>query len=112
LAIVGATGVGWTCTTAGQVVTCTTPGPIAAAGPHPNSIALTVTPGAAAVPGVTNTAVVTGGGDCDVTNNATADVTLVAVPVPVPTLSEWAFIMLALLLAAAGVVALRRRGTA
>jgi hypothetical protein len=33
-------------------------------------------------------------------------------PTPVPTLSEWAFIMLAVLLAAAGVVALRRRTSA
>ena len=33
-------------------------------------------------------------------------------PAPVPTLSEWAFIMLAVLLAAVGVVALRRRTSA
>jgi hypothetical protein len=50
---------------------------------------------------------VTGGGDCDVSNNGAADVTTVVVAVP--TLSEWAFILLALLLAAAGIVALRRR---
>jgi uncharacterized repeat protein (TIGR01451 family) len=112
LTAVAATGVGWTCTSAGQVVSCTTTGSVAAASPFPNSITLTVMPGLDAVPGLTNTATVTGGSDCDLTNNTTADITLVTLPIPVPTLSEWAFIMLAVLLAAAGVIALRRRTSA
>ena len=109
LTFVSATGVGWTCAAAGQVVTCTTNASAPARGPNPNNITVTVVPTAAAVPVVTNTARVSGGGDCDVTNNTTADVTPVSLTLPVPTLSEWAFIMLAVLLAAAGVVALRRR---
>jgi len=109
LTFVSATGVNWTCAATGQVVTCVTAASAPAAGPYANNITVTVKPAAAAVPGVTNTAAVTGGSDCDLTNNATADVTLVAVAVP--TLSEWAFIMLAVLLAAAGFVALRRRTT-
>lgn len=43
------------------------------------------------------------------TNTAGGCSTAAVPPTPVPTLSEWAFIMLALLLATAGVVALRRR---
>jgi len=111
LTFVSATGTGWTCSAAGQIVTCTSTTAAAGVSPSPNSITLTVTPTAAAVPGVTNTATVVGGGDCDVTNNATADVTLVTVPapIPVPTLSQWAFIMLAMLLAAAGILAMRSR---
>lgn len=106
LTFVSASGAGWTCAANGQIVTCTTTAS-APLGAYPNDITLTVTPGAGAVPGVTNIAAVAGGGDCDVTNNASADITVVATQVP--TLSEWAFIMLAVLLAAAGVVALRRR---
>ena len=101
LTFVSATGASWTCAAAGQVVTCTTTASL------PGSITLTVTPSASAVPSVTNAAVVAGGGDCDVTNNATSDVTLVALAVP--TFPEWAFLMLSVLLAAVGVVALRRR---
>jgi uncharacterized repeat protein (TIGR01451 family) len=111
LTFVSAAGVGWTCAAAGQIVTCTTAAATPSAAPSPNSITLTVTPTAAAVPSVTNNATVSGGGDCDVTNNKTADATVVLPVTPVPTLSEWAFIMLALLLAAAGVEALRRRAT-
>jgi uncharacterized repeat protein (TIGR01451 family) len=111
MTIVVATGVGWVCTAAGQLLTCTTQGPVAAAGPHPNAITLTVRPDATAVPSVINTAQVTGGGDCDAANNVTSDLTLVsaAAPIPVPTLSQWAFLMLAILLGAAGVLAIRKR---
>ena len=107
LTFVSAGGVGWSCAAAGQVVTCTSPAAI------PGSITLIVRPDADAVPAVTNNALVSGGGDCDVTNNATADVAVVTPaagsPVPVPTLSEWAMMMLAVALAVAGALALRRR---
>jgi hypothetical protein len=45
-------------------------------------------------------------------NNAAPASALLSVSAPVPALSEWAFIMLTVLLAAAGVVALRRRTSA
>ena len=45
-------------------------------------------------------------------NNAAPAAATLAVGISVPTLSEWAFIMLVVLLAAAGVVALRRRTSA
>jgi len=57
--IVG-TGTGWTCSAAGQTVTCTNPGPIANG--SPSTVTLTVSVGVAAVPSVTNTATVSGGG--------------------------------------------------
>jgi type VI secretion system secreted protein VgrG len=101
LTFVSAAGASWTCAANGQVVTCTSAASI------PEPLTLTVTPLAAAVPSVTNVAIVAGGGDCDLTNNAASDVTLVSNPTAVPTLPEWAFIMLALLLGGAGVVALR-----
>jgi type VI secretion system secreted protein VgrG len=46
------------------------------------------------------------------TNTINTQCLAVLLPAPVPTLSEWAFIMLAVLLATAGVVALRRRTSA
>ncbi len=108
LTFVSATGVNsWTCAAVGQVVTCTTPATVLGGGTLGNNITLTVVPTAAAVPTVTNRAVVSGGNDSNLDNNTTADITPVALAVP--TLSEWAFIMLAVLLAAAGVFALRRR---
>jgi len=107
LTFVSATGVNsWTCSASGQVVTCTTPAAVGN-GSLGNNITITVTPTAAAVPSVTNTAVVTGGGDSNPANNTTADVTLVVLSVP--TLPEWAMFGLLALLATAGTVALRRR---
>ena len=80
VAFVSARGVSWTCGAAGQVVACQ---PSAAI---PGNITLVVRPGVNAVPAVTNNAVVSGGGDCDLTNNGTADVAVVTVGTPVPTL--------------------------
>ena len=46
-------------------------------------------------------------------NNTTVDITIVGpTGTPVPTLSEWALILLTVLLAGTGTVALRRRTTA
>ena len=111
LAFVSATGTTWSCGAAGQVVTCTTAAVVGAAGPFPNNITLSVRPSAAAVPAVTNTAIVSGGNDCNLVNNSTADVTVVALPVPtpVPTLPEWALMCLVTLLCGAGVLTVRRR---
>jgi len=112
LTFVSATGVSWTCAASGQIVTCTTSGSVPAASGYPNKIALTATPLASAVPTVTNAATVTGGGDCDLTNNSAADISPVSGTIPVPTLSEWASITLVLALIAAGIVSLRRRSAA
>lgn len=110
LTFVSASGVGWTCAAAAQVVTCTTSAVATANGPFPNNINVTVLPSAAAVPAVTNTAVVSGGGDVTPQNNTTIDITIVGpAGTPVPTLSEWATIALVLMLGGVGVVALRRR---
>ena len=112
LTFVSAAGTGWTCGNVGQVVTCTNSTVIAASSSG-TSIALTVLPSAAAVPTVTNTATVSGGGDTVLTNNTTTDVTIVQPIVPpVPTMSQWATMALAGLLMMAGYVALRRRETA
>ncbi len=65
LTIVGTpSGTGWTCTssTATQL-SCTSNAAIAAGGTNPNLITLTVLPGAAAVPSVTNIATVSGGNE-------------------------------------------------
>jgi type VI secretion system secreted protein VgrG len=111
LTFVSATGVGWTCSASGQTVTCTN-GDFIAPGPGANSITLTVLPTAAAVPTVTNRAVVSGGGDAGPDDNTTIDVTVVSpipTPTPVPTLPQWAMIGLTLLLAFGGMAVVRRR---
>ena len=93
LRFVSAAGPGWTCAQAGQVVTCTS------AAALPGVITVTANPTVDAVPGVTNNATV-----------SASDRAVVAVAVP--TLPEWAFLMLAALLTAAGAIALRRRQSA
>lgn len=62
LGFVSATGSGWTCNAAGQVVTCTTTA-VLAIGATSTPITLTVLPAAAAVPSVINSARINGGGD-------------------------------------------------
>lgn len=62
LTYLSATGTGWTCAAAAQVVTCTSTTAIAA-GTAGNAITLTVGVAAAASPAVTNSARASGGGD-------------------------------------------------
>ncbi|MGB8694368.1 MAG: hypothetical protein WCD08_12755 [Steroidobacteraceae bacterium] len=57
LGYVSGVGGGWTCSAAGQVVTCTHPGPLDPAQAFPD-IALTVAVSGAALPSVSNTAIV------------------------------------------------------
>lgn len=57
LTYVGASGTGWTCGAVGQDVTCTRAGPLTSGATVPD-ITLTVSIGAAAYPGITNTAAV------------------------------------------------------
>ncbi|HEX6324330.1 MAG TPA: ice-binding family protein [Vicinamibacterales bacterium] len=109
LTFVSASGTGWACSAAGQVVTCTNSTVIAASGTGP-SITLVVLPGDAATPTATNRAVVSGGGDTVTTNNTTADVTIVSPLVPpVPTMAQWTLMLLMGLLVLGGGMALSRR---
>jgi uncharacterized repeat protein (TIGR01451 family)/fimbrial isopeptide formation D2 family protein len=77
LTYVSATGTGWACSAAGQIVTCTRPSPLNSGTSAP-AISLTVSVGAAAFPSVTNTASVTSGAFDNIpANNTTTDVTAV-----------------------------------
>ena len=76
LTFVSGTGPGWTCSAAGQVVTCTNPANLAAGGN--TSITLVVGVGPAAPPGVTNTATVNSPtADPNPANNTSSDPTTV-----------------------------------
>jgi uncharacterized repeat protein (TIGR01451 family) len=74
-----ATGTGWSCSAAGQVVTCTSNAAIAAGATNPNAITLTVAVGSSAVGTVTNSVSVSGGGEpaANNGNNSAFDSTLV-----------------------------------
>ena len=86
LTFVSGTGASWACAAAGQVVTCTNPGPITSGGS--STITLTVAIGAAASPSVTNRAWVTSPGDVNTGNNSAATTT----PVAVPTIPDLAIV--------------------
>ena len=110
LTFVSGSGTGWTCSNAGQTVTCTNSTVIAASSSG-NSITLTVLPATAGVPVVSNTATVSGGGDTDTTNNTTADVTVVApIVAPVPTVPQLAMMLMVVLLSGIAYASLRRQG--
>jgi uncharacterized repeat protein (TIGR01451 family) len=81
LTYVSATGTGWTCGAAGQVVTCTRAGPVTSGTTLP-AITLTVAVGAAAAPSVTNTATVASNTtlDPDATDNSSSVTRAVTVP--------------------------------
>jgi uncharacterized repeat protein (TIGR01451 family) len=80
LTYVSGVGAGWTCGAAGQVVTCTHP-PTLNSGSSLPPIALTVAATGAAVPSVTNTAVVTSASfDVNAANDTATDVTVVIGP--------------------------------
>lgn len=64
LTLVSASGTGWNCSASTSAqMSCTSSTAIAAGGSNANAITLTVLPGAAASPSVTNTATVSGGGE-------------------------------------------------
>ncbi|MCU0624752.1 MAG: hypothetical protein MUF53_12950, partial [Gemmatimonadaceae bacterium] len=83
-----ATGTGWSCSIAGQVVTCSKPGAIAA-GASTAPITLTVSVPVTAPGSFTNVARVSGGGDNTPGNNRASDLT-VTVGVPDFTLAKTA----------------------
>jgi uncharacterized repeat protein (TIGR01451 family) len=76
LTFVSAAGSGWSCNNSSGTVTCTSSAVISAGGSG-SAITLTVNPTAAAVPSVTNTATVSGGGDSNGGNNSDGDLTTV-----------------------------------
>lgn len=77
----GSGGTGWTCAAAGQVVTCTSSTVIAAGAASANPININVSVAAVAVPSVTNSATVSGGGEpaANAGNNTAFDPTVVVV---------------------------------
>ena len=80
LTITALSGTGWTCTVATR--TCTRSDALAPGASYP-AITVTTSVGASAAPGmVTNTAVVSGGGESNSTNNTATDPTIIAAPAP------------------------------
>ncbi len=80
LTLISATGTNWTCSAAGQAVTCTYNGPALAPGAFAPTITLRVNVTSAAAPGVTNTATVATAGDTNTRNNTATNNTPVLVP--------------------------------
>ena len=72
LAFVSAVGTNWACGAAGQVVTCTNPGPIAS-GAAAGTITLTVAVANNAPTSIMNTATVATAGDVNAANNSSTD---------------------------------------
>ena len=102
-------GTGWSCTLG--TLTCTRADVLAASTSYP-PIVLTVNVASNAPSSVVNVATVSGGGDASPGNSTSSDTTVItsaAGPVQVPTLGEWAMLLLATMLAFAGAAALRRR---
>jgi uncharacterized repeat protein (TIGR01451 family) len=82
LTLVGATGTGWNCTASTSTqMSCTSSAVIAAGASNPNAITLTVAVGAGAVPSVSNTATVSGGGELNLTNFTSNNSSTVVTPV-------------------------------
>lgn len=84
LSFVSGSGSAWSCATAGQTVTCSSPGPIGAGAA--SALSLNVDVSSAAVPGVTHIVSVATTGDLIPSNNSASDTTTVA-PIPVPNFS-------------------------
>jgi uncharacterized repeat protein (TIGR01451 family) len=76
LTFVSANGTGWSCGNSSGTVTCTSSTPISDGGSG-SAITLTVNPTAAAVPSVTNTASVSGGGETNTGNDSSSNPTTV-----------------------------------
>jgi uncharacterized repeat protein (TIGR01451 family) len=75
LTLISGVGNGWTCDVAGQMVTCTNPGPLASGAA--SSIMLVVSVDSSAFPTITNTASVSTAGDTNLNNNSAVDPTTV-----------------------------------
>ncbi|MFO1305654.1 MAG: IPTL-CTERM sorting domain-containing protein [Burkholderiales bacterium] len=103
-------GTGWTCTLA--TLTCTRADSLAAGASYP-PITLTVNVAPSAPASVVNVVAVSGGGDTTPGNSTASDSTVIAATTPpqvqIPTLGEWALLMLMGMMALVGAGALRRR---
>ena len=106
-------GTGWTCSVG--TLTCTRADALAGAASYP-AITLTVNVAANAAASVINTATVSGGGDVNAGNNSSSNPTtvqpFVAPPTTVtniPTLGEFALLLMAAMIALLAMPALRRR---
>ncbi len=80
LTFVSATGTNWTCSAAGQALTCTYNGAPLEPGAYAPTITLRVNVTAVAFPGITNTATVTTPGDSNTNNNTDTNATPVSLP--------------------------------
>ena len=81
LTYVSATGSGWSCSAAGQVVTCTTSAVIAAgASAPPITLSVNVTVSGSTSTSVTNRVIVAGGGETNTSNNSFQLVSVVNAP--------------------------------
>lgn len=78
LTFASGSGGGFTCTAAGQTVTCTRPASPALASGSTATIAIVVNVGPAALPSVTNTATVSMPGDTNAANDSASDLTAVS----------------------------------
>ena len=106
-----AVGAGWTCSIAGQVVTCSRSDALAAGSSYPPAT-LTVNVALTAPRTITNTATVAGGGDATPGNDTASDTTTIvaaAIATEIPTLRGSALVVLLLLIAAIGAAFLRVR---
>ena len=103
-------GAGWTCTVA--TVTCTRADTLVAGASYP-PITLTVNVATNAPGNVVNVVSVSGGGDATPGNSNASDSTVITAAnppqVPIPTLGEWALLLLMGCVALMGAGALRRR---
>ena len=108
-----AAGAGWTCSIAGQDVTCSRNDALPAGSSYP-PVTLTVNVALTAPPTITNIATVSGGGDATPDNATASDVTTIvaaaaATATVIPTLRGPALAVLLLLIAAIGAGFLRVR---
>ena len=87
LTVTALAGAGWTCTVATPASTCTRSDALAPATSYPDIIVTTSVGAGVAAGTVTNTAVVSGGGDTNNGNNTATDPTVITSPVGGPDLS-------------------------
>ena len=104
LTVAGMSGTNWTCNPS----TCTRSDALAPTQSY-EPITVTVNVSATAPASLTNIATVSGGGDTGSPNDVSSDATVVDPAASIPTLNEWMFALLAVLLALTAARAIHRR---